>query len=240
MPTARLLVLVAVPVAAIGSAAGLGWASAGALAAVRAPGPATFDELLALTAALAACSVFGWLCCGLLLTLAAEGLGPAARLDRVARATAPYAVRRLAALLLGVGLVGAPVALAFPAQAAPVALAATQQPGPTSPAPAGLDGWSPDRPAQLPTPARPSASRPATEPSALLVPRPHRQRAVTEHVVVRRGDTLWDIAARALGPNASAADIAASWPRWYAANRSTIGPDPDLILPGQLLRPPGT
>jgi len=240
MPTARVLALVTVPVAAIGAVAGLGWGSAGALAAVRAPGPATFDELLALAAAGTACCVFGWLCCGLVLTVAAEGLGSAARLDRVARATAPHAVRRLAALLLGVGLVSAPVALALPAQAAPVALAATHQPGPTSPAPGGLDGWSPDRPAPLPTPARPAASRPATEPSALLVARPHRQRAVTEHVVVRRGDTLWDIAARALGPNASAAHIAASWPRWHAANRSTIGPDPDLILPGQLLRPPGT
>jgi nucleoid-associated protein YgaU len=41
-----------------------------------------------------------------------------------------------------------------------------------------------------------------------------------------------------LGPHASVADIAGSWPRWHAANRSTIGPDPDLILPGQLLRPP--
>ena len=241
MRTARALALVAVPAATF-AAAGLGWSSAEALAAVRAPGPATFDDLVALTAALAACSVFGWLCCGLLVSVAAQGLGSAGRLDRVARATAPYAVRRLAALLLGVGLVSAPVALALPAQAEPVALAATHQPGPrpTSPALAGLDGWTPDRPAPPPAPARPAVSRQATEPSALLVPRPHQERAVTDHVVVRRGDTLWDIAARALGPNASAADIAASWPRWHATNRSTIGPDPDLILPGQLLRPPGT
>jgi nucleoid-associated protein YgaU len=32
--------------------------------------------------------------------------------------------------------------------------------------------------------------------------------------------------------------VAASWPRWYAANRRVIGADPDLILPGQILRPP--
>ncbi|WP_425600034.1 hypothetical protein [Ornithinimicrobium sufpigmenti] len=33
-------------------------------------------------------------------------------------------------------------------------------------------------------------------------------------------------------------DIAEEWPRWYAANRELIGPDPDLILPGQELRIP--
>ncbi|WP_298747781.1 LysM peptidoglycan-binding domain-containing protein [uncultured Serinicoccus sp.] len=61
-----------------------------------------------------------------------------------------------------------------------------------------------------------------------------------EHVVVRRGDTLWDLAARHLGPGATSADIAQEWPRWYAANLATIGPDPDLILPGQELTVPGT
>jgi hypothetical protein len=33
-------------------------------------------------------------------------------------------------------------------------------------------------------------------------------------------------------------DIAAAWPRWYAANRAVIGPDPGLIRPGQELMPP--
>jgi len=98
-----------------------------------------------------------------------------------------------------------------------------------------LDRWTPDRPV-----APAAVVKPPAEPLALLVSRPHRGRVVSDHVVVRRGDTLWDIAARALGPDASVADIAASWPGWYAANRSTIGPDPDLILPGQRLRPPAT
>ena len=57
-------------------------------------------------------------------------------------------------------------------------------------------------------------------------------------VVVRRGDSLWSIAARQLGPGADAAQIAAAWPRWYAANRTVIGPDPDHIRPGQVLVPP--
>ena len=61
---------------------------------------------------------------------------------------------------------------------------------------------------------------------------------VPGRVVVRAGDSLWSIAARELGPNASAEAIAARWPEWYAANRQVIGSDPDLILPGQVLRIP--
>ncbi len=57
-------------------------------------------------------------------------------------------------------------------------------------------------------------------------------------VVVHRGDTLWAIAARHLGPDATAEEIAATWPRWHEANRSVIGDDPHLILPGQQLLPP--
>jgi nucleoid-associated protein YgaU len=57
-------------------------------------------------------------------------------------------------------------------------------------------------------------------------------------VVVLRGDSLWEIAARRLGPAATEAQIAAEWPRWWAANRDVIGPDPNLIRPGQRLRPP--
>lgn len=57
-------------------------------------------------------------------------------------------------------------------------------------------------------------------------------------VVVRAGDSLWSIAARELGPAATNEAIAARWHDWYAANRHVIGNDPDLILPGQVLRIP--
>jgi nucleoid-associated protein YgaU len=63
---------------------------------------------------------------------------------------------------------------------------------------------------------------------------------VPARVVVKPGDTLWSIAATELGPNASAEDVANRWPAWYAANRPLIGPDPDLILPGQVLRIPAS
>jgi len=54
-------------------------------------------------------------------------------------------------------------------------------------------------------------------------------------IVVQAGDTLWGLAARHLGPDADDAAIAALWPRWYAANVSVIGPDPDVLQPGQVL-----
>jgi hypothetical protein len=234
----RGIIACGVPAALLAGAAALGWGTAGALAAVTSAGPAAFDDLLALAAACAAWAVLCWLTAGLLLSLAAQACRREGRLDRLARAITPLAVRRLAALLLGVGLVGAPAVLALPAQADRIVATATQQQAdPAQPRvePPALERWTPDRPAPtVVTPPQPA------EPLALLVSRPHRGRTVSDHVVVRRGDTLWDIAARALGPDASAADIAASWPRWHAANRPTIGPDPDLILPGQLLRPPTT
>lgn len=59
-------------------------------------------------------------------------------------------------------------------------------------------------------------------------------------VVVRAGDTLWSLTARHLGQDASDAEIAAAWPRWYEANARVIGPDPDLLHPGQVLVVPAT
>jgi len=60
----------------------------------------------------------------------------------------------------------------------------------------------------------------------------------TTEVTVRHGDTLWDIAAAHLGPEASDAEIARAWPRWYDANRDAIGADPDLLHPGTVLVSP--
>lgn len=56
-------------------------------------------------------------------------------------------------------------------------------------------------------------------------------------VVVRRGDCLWTIASRRLD-RPTAAHIASAWPRWWRTNRRVLGPDPNLIRPGQQLRPP--
>ena len=58
-------------------------------------------------------------------------------------------------------------------------------------------------------------------------------RGVTRYTV-RSGDTLWDIAATHLGTS-DVARVARYWPRIHRANRSAIGPDPSLILPGTVL-----
>ena len=89
---------------------------------------------------------------------------------------------------------------------------------------APVPGWVPERPRQ-----RPQAS------PGLVTTAPHQG---TRDIVIRRGDTLWDIVARELGREASDAEVAAAWPLWHAANSDVIGPDPDLILPGQILRAP--
>jgi hypothetical protein len=57
-------------------------------------------------------------------------------------------------------------------------------------------------------------------------------------VAVLAGDSLWDIVADQLGPDASDVDIALEWPRWYEANKTLIGQNPDVLLPGQILVPP--
>ncbi|HJV97818.1 MAG TPA: hypothetical protein VJ617_01790 [Arthrobacter sp.] len=84
-------------------------------------------------------------------------------------------------------------------------------------------------------------STPVTDPG-LTVAWPVRagqaQTAAPAEVTVLAGDTLWDIAARDLGPGASDVEVALHWPRWYQANKAAIGHNPDVLLPGQLLKPP--
>ncbi len=59
-----------------------------------------------------------------------------------------------------------------------------------------------------------------------------------ETVTVRSGDTLWALAAGALGSAATDAQIAHEWPRWHDANRDLLGDDPHLIRPGDVLTVP--
>ncbi|WP_404388187.1 LysM peptidoglycan-binding domain-containing protein [Humibacillus xanthopallidus] len=94
--------------------------------------------------------------------------------------------------------------------------------------PAGSPGFRPTRPA--PTPDEAGAR--------LLAPSPRPGAAALDTVTVRRGDSLWSIAERHLGAAATDAEVARTWPQWYAANREVIGDDPDLIHPGTQLVPP--
>lgn len=59
-----------------------------------------------------------------------------------------------------------------------------------------------------------------------------------QEVIVQAGDSLWSIAAAHLDAGASTARIAAAWPRWYAANKKLIGPNPDQLALGLVLQAP--
>ena len=116
------------------------------------------------------------------------------------------------------------------------------------PSPAFAPSSMPAHPGDVPahTPAASSTPAPGWTPSRPPVRRQPSTRLVTtapasegpRETVVRRGDTLWDIARAHLGPDATDAEVAAEWPRWHEANRSVIGADPDVLLPGQVLHAP--
>ncbi|MBM6404393.1 LysM peptidoglycan-binding domain-containing protein [Phycicoccus sp. CSK15P-2] len=194
------------------------------------------DALLGLAAGLGLL-LLGWLVLGTLL----EGLarvpgrvGLVAR--RVSAAVSPRIVRQVAAAVIGLGVgAGAGGAHAAPA---PVTAVAPQAPSPagtstSTSTPLPDPGWA-DTPDPGWTPAPPTV-RPQAD-LTVLGSRAHG--ATTDEVVVRRGDSLWAIAARHLGEGATDAEVAEAWPRWHAANRAVVGPDPDLLRPGQVLRVP--
>jgi hypothetical protein len=81
----------------------------------------------------------------------------------------------------------------------------------------------------LPYPDRATTGEPALEPAVASSP---------SHHIVTAGESLWSIATALLPQHADAARVARTSADWYAANRRTIGPDPDLILPGQRLTEP--
>lgn len=158
------------------------------------------------------CGVAGYLGFAFAVAALVAAPGGDVRAPRLARCT-PALVRRVVHAALSVGLVSA---IAAPAPA----LARSHR---------GAD------PLDWPGLGT-GASR--SQPTRHHPTRPRRPGSAAHPVVVRPGDSLWAIAARRLGGSASPATIAENWPRWYAANRALIGPDPDLIHPGQQLRPP--
>lgn len=173
------------------------------------------DSAALAMAGAAAWLVLGWLALALGVTAAGHLPGAAGRLAQlVADVAVPATLRRVAALALGLSLAtGAGMATA--AAATPVS-PVTRGPAATL----NLD-W----PSSLA-----SGGRTHTPP-----PVRHAQPAVVQ---VTAGDSLWSLAARSLPPGASERQIAAEWPRWYAANRALIGADPSLIRPGQHLHAP--
>jgi hypothetical protein len=122
--------------------------------------------------------------------------------------------RRVAAPLRRLVLLCCGVVLAAPVGAA----SGDEQPAPR-PVIAGLP--LPDRVAGPAQPPHPSTHH----------PRPRT-------VVVRAGDCLWHLAAADLPTDASAARVTARWHAIHRRNAAVIGPDPDVIHPGQRLALP--
>jgi nucleoid-associated protein YgaU len=105
---------------------------------------------------------------------------------------------------------------------------------PVTPEPeSGLSaGWVPTAPAAQP------ARRAGADP-AIVTASPRRAGVVLdEQVVVRRGDSLWSLSERFLGPSATTAQIAQLWPRWFQANAAVLTGGPDHLVPGMRLTPP--
>lgn len=200
------------------------------------------DDAVSGVFAWAALVIATWLTAGTALTALALLPGAIGRgAARLSEALTPALVRRALCLLLGTGVgtvslptspvmaspsvTGGPVATAPAPGSAPTAVAPRADP---APAPAPDPRWRPSRPVRAEDP----------QAAALLAPAPRTSSVPDDVVTVRRGDSLWSLAARHLGPGASDREIALTWPQWYAANAELIGPDPDLIRPGQQLRIP--
>jgi resuscitation-promoting factor RpfA len=236
--------------AVVGGARTLAWATAEPVGAARA-GAATYDELLASAVAAAAWTAFGYL----VLVLAATSLGalPGAAgraCQAVAEAVTPAACRRVARLAVGLTVAAGSVTSTVPAATAAGADRAAVPAAVAEPAATAHDDSAPHpglsalpaigRPGQVGgwVPEVPSATAGPAPSVRLVAAAPRDTEAVTDEVVVRGGDSLWRVAERALGPDATDAEIATEWPRWYDANRDVVGDDPDLLLPGTVLRPP--
>jgi len=192
-----------------------------------------------------------WAGAAALFVGAARLPGAAGRAAEVVAGRAlPAGMRRLVTVALGLTLTATTSEAAFaatpgPATTAPQAAARTSDRPGGSPVDWPLDGSkgepSPpgvDWPLETGPPPPEAGDRPRDPTDERA--RPRVAGAQPERlVVVSAGDTLWSIAARRLGPGASAAEIAAGWPRWYEANRAEIGPDPSHLRAGLLLRVPG-
>jgi hypothetical protein len=208
-------------------------AMAGALAtAQRTVDTQGADVLIASTAGLLAWAVWTWGALGLTLTAASALPGIAGAAARLALQVAlPAGARRSAAVLLGLGLgVAAPLLASAVPQLTSSASAA-------APAAAGVPDWPAPAPASDPTPVPDWPTGPETTTGS-----PSEAPAAGERVVLR-GDCLWHIAADSLlgrlGRLPSESEIAADVHAWWSANADVIGPDPDLLIPGQVLRSPG-
>jgi hypothetical protein len=199
-------------------------------------GSAGIDDLVGLVASVFAGAVLGWMGLLTVLTAAARFPGLAGRAAaNTAVRLAPSVVTGLVRAGVGVTVVATPAMVTMPAAAAGAPVAAHDADGSEDLATAALPGVG--RPGDVPVRAELVGATNSQQPDSPWDERSGRA-TTTDAVIVAPGDCLWTIAARAIGPSATDAEIAATWPRWYARNRGVVGADPDLLIPGTVLRPP--
>lgn len=155
--------------------------------------------------------------------------------QRAAAAWSPVLLRGLVRAALGLTVAGGPLVAGTAAYADPPTFPTLDRVVATTLAPAPPATKA--LPASAPGPTRTTAT-PPTPPTPPTPTTQANPTAAPHVVVVRAGDTLWDIAARHLPTGHTDADVARSWPRWYATNRAVIGPDAGQIRPGQQLVAP--
>lgn len=146
----------------------------------------------------------------------------------------------------------------LPASAAPTAQLLTPEDAASDPAPgsaaatgaevsgsSGVDaplpplGWSESAPPAPDGSGGAGGTVPDSSPASPEVTDADASPVMPLTVVVHHGDSLWSITDDLLGPGPSApSEIAATWPLLHEANRDLIGPDPDLLIPGQQLAVP--
>jgi resuscitation-promoting factor RpfA len=204
----------------------LRWATRPTVSAVGTDA-AGFDDLLGLAAVVACWALVGWMALVLTVTALGSLRGGIGRLAAQAAALlTPVAWRHAARLALGLAVATGPATVASATNATPAAATVAS----------AMDSSGTDADALvLPAVGRPGSSE-LTSPHRTVTEATSAKRVAT--VAVKPGDCLWTIAASSLGASVGNAEIAAEWPRWYAANRRVIGPDPNLILPGTVLTAP--
>lgn len=154
----------------------------------------------------------------------------------------PTWLRRLVLAACGVALVVGPTSSATAAGGGADPSASWVLPTATGDRPAEGPGGLPlpDRVAGQPERSASAPTRLERGTTPALAPREAPRTPVDARAVrVTSGDSLWLIAAAQLtaetGRPPDDTAVAARWQQIYAANRDRIGPDPDLILPGQHL-----
>lgn len=175
----------------------------------------TFEDLIGLSVIFLGLGIVLWWTLSALFALGAGLLFACGKIGSslvLARLT-PAFMRRLVLAVLGLNLA-----------VIPIAQATTGPEGSwTSPEPSA----SAIDPAWQTTSAGPKQSTP---------PEPPPNRA--PQIAVAAGQNLWRIASENSAPGATVAQIAVEWPKWYLENREAIGPDPNLLRVGTILRAP--